>query len=166
MSEPLPFRASDPVIGEDLIQVVVALFYRRIRGDRRLGPIFEAAIGGEWDRHLRTMCDFWSSVMRLSGRYKGNPMQAHGALPGLAPEDFDRWLTLFRETVREVCDPAVAARFTEHAERIAEALSDAVFRRPIAQDPLSFKDPLSLKAPPSLKDRDDPNPGVTDAPCR
>ena len=135
MSEPLRFRASDPVVSEDLIQAVVTLFYRRIRGDRRLGPIFEAAVGGEWDRHLRTMCDFWSSVMRLSGRYKGKPMQAHGALPGLVPEDFDRWLTLFRASVGEVCDPAVAARFIERAERIAEALSDAVFQPPSAQAP-------------------------------
>ena len=159
MSEPLRFRASDPVVSEDLIQAVVTLFYRRIRGDRRLGPIFEAAVGGEWDRHLRTMCDFWSSVMRLSGRYKGKPMQAHGALPGLVPEDFDRWLTLFRASVGEVCDPAVAARFIERAERIAEALSDAVFQPPSAQDPLALK-------PPTPQDRDDPNPGVTDAPCR
>jgi hemoglobin len=35
---------------------------------------------------------------------------------------FDRWLALFEETAREVCQPAAAERFIERARRVAESL--------------------------------------------
>jgi hemoglobin len=39
---------------------------------------------------------------------------------------FDRWLALFRETVRELCPPAAQTHFIERAERIAESLEMGV----------------------------------------
>ena len=55
--EPLPQYATD-----DQIETLVATFYARIRRDEVLGPIFLTAIGEDWTAHLKTMCDFWSSV--------------------------------------------------------------------------------------------------------
>ena len=87
----------------------------------KMGPIFEAAVE-DWEAHLAKLCDFWSSVVLMSGRYHGTPMQAHARLPGIDAVHFSRWLELWRETAGEVCPPAAAALFIDRAERIAQSL--------------------------------------------
>ncbi|HEY4123707.1 MAG TPA: group III truncated hemoglobin [Rhizomicrobium sp.] len=67
-------RPIDDHIGEDVIRKLVFGFYVKVRKDDVLGPIFARAIGDDWDPHLEKMCDFWSSVMCMTGRYKGKPM--------------------------------------------------------------------------------------------
>ena len=114
-SAPLPHYATD-----DQIETLVARFYARIRSDAELGPIFHAAIGADWTAHLKTMCDFWSSVMNTSGRYK--PIPAHIKLNGIEPRHFERWLRLFSETAHALFDPNLASMFVQRAERIAESL--------------------------------------------
>jgi hemoglobin len=114
---PLPQLATD-----DQIETLVATFYARIRTDAELGPIFMAAIGEDWTAHLKTMCDFWSSVMNTTGRYKGKPIPAHVKLPGIEPRHFERWLKLFAETAHGLFGAELAAQFMERAERIAESL--------------------------------------------
>lgn len=108
-------------ITEAMIRELVVRFYARVRADPSLGPIFEAAVA-DWDAHLDKLCDFWSSVTLMTGRYKGAPMAAHAALPGLTGAHFDRWLELFRDTARATCPPAAAALFMDRAERIAHSL--------------------------------------------
>lgn len=140
MASPPLRRPLDPTITEALIAAVVERFYAKVRRDPRLGPIFAEAIGENWEPHLEKMCDFWSSVMRLSGRYKGKPVQAHidllrfapqgSALHDLAPRDFALWLGLFHETVHELCAPRVAALFMARAEKIAASLKLGMFSRP------------------------------------
>ena len=115
--EPLPQYASD-----DQIETLVATFYARIRQDDVLGPIFLAAIGEDWTAHLKTMCDFWSSVMNTSGRYKGKPIPAHVKLPGIEPRHFEHWLRLFSATAHALFEADLAAMFVQRAERIAEGL--------------------------------------------
>jgi hemoglobin len=108
-------------IDEAMIGDLVQAFYGRVRADERLGPIFAAAVH-DWDEHLAKLCDFWSSVVLMTGRYKGTPMVTHAALPGLAGMHFDHWLDLFRATARDRCPPAAAALFIDRAERIAQSL--------------------------------------------
>ena len=67
------------------------------------------------------MCEFWSSVSLMSGRYHGTPMVKHQPLPVDAAH-FDRWLDLFETTAYEVCPPEAAAHFVERARRIASSL--------------------------------------------
>ena len=86
-----------------MIIEVVHGFYRRIRQDQTLGPIFERVIADGWDSHLSKMCDFWSSVLLMSGRFHGTPMAAHLKIDGLGPQHFALWLRMFRETVTELC---------------------------------------------------------------
>src|SRR3546814_10094289 len=85
------------------------------------------------------MCDFWSSVTLVSGRYEGRPMAAHLRLKGVRPEHFDLWLRLFRQTAGEVCSGDVAAVFILRAERIAESFQLGMFFRP--ENPGSFPPP-------------------------
>jgi hemoglobin len=135
-----PMRVSpSPQAGavtETMIHDLVHEFYRRIRADEVLGPIFARAIGPEenWGPHLAKMCDFWSSVMLMSGRYHGKPMVAHMKVKSIRPEHFAHWLTLFEEAAHDVAGPEAGAVFTEKAKRIAHSLQLGLFFRPEEAD--------------------------------
>lgn len=126
-------------VTEDIIQKLVHAFYAKVRVDPELGPIFNRVIGEDWGPHLAKMCDFWSSVMLMSGRYKGNPMVAHMRIKTIRPEHFGRWLALFHATARELCAPKMAEAFIARAENIARSLQMGMFYRaekyPSAQRP-------------------------------
>ena len=107
-------------IDEAMIRRLVHAFYRHVRADAFLGPVFETRIK-DWDTHLARMCQFWSSVALMSGAYHGQPMDKHLPLPVDAAH-FDRWLELFVATAREICSANAAEHFIERARRIAESL--------------------------------------------
>lgn len=103
------------------IVTLVHHFYRRVRQDETLGPIFDAHID-DWDEHLERMVSFWSSLLRRAGTYSGTPMPRHVALPGIEGAMFTRWLELFGETLAEFDNPAFAAQANDFAQRIARSL--------------------------------------------
>jgi len=103
-----------------MIERLVRRFYARVRDDAMLGPIFAAKIE-DWEAHLQKMFAFWSSVALMSGRYHGQPMARHLALP-IDARHFDRWLALFAQTANDVCPQAAAEHFILLARRIAESL--------------------------------------------
>ncbi|MGB6241689.1 MAG: group III truncated hemoglobin [Castellaniella sp.] len=109
------------VCTEDDIVTLVHHFYRRVRQDDVLGPIFDAHID-DWDEHLERMVRFWSSLLRRSGTYSGTPMPHHIALPGLNGPMFVRWLDLFRDTLGEFDNPAFVQQAQDFAHRIARSL--------------------------------------------
>src|SRR3954463_12681400 len=104
-------------IDETLIRTQVHTFYGRVRTHPVLGPIFNAAVE-DWDEHLAKLCDFWSSVLLMTGRFKGSPMAAHAARPDIRDEHFALWLALFEEVAREICEPPAADLFIEKAHLI------------------------------------------------
>ena len=118
-----------PGIDRAFIGRLVREFYRRVRADERLGPIFAGVISEEWEPHLEKMTDFWSAVILKNGAYSGRPVPAHLKLKQVREEDFDIWLRIFRRTASDLCDPEVAAVFVERAERIAQSLKLAMFFR-------------------------------------
>jgi hemoglobin len=129
--------AQDPSApSEETIRNLVHAFYAKVRKDAELGPVFDRAIA-DWAPHLEKMCDFWSSVMRTSGRYHGNPMLAHMRLKAVQPPHFARWLALFRETAREVCSAGEADAFIHRSENIARSLQLGMFYRPNAPSTLT-----------------------------
>lgn len=109
-------------VTESMIADLVHAFYAKARRDPELGPIFNRVIGDGWDEHLAKLCDFWSSVLLATGRFKGSPMQAHVRIPDLDRRHFTRWLTLFSETARDVCPAPAADLFMAKAAMIAESL--------------------------------------------
>lgn len=115
------------VLDETMICSVVHGFYDEIRRDELLGPIFHQRIGrDEWPAHLSKMCNFWSASLLRTARYEGRPLPPHLAIEGLGEAHFRRWLKLFRDTVRRICPPEVAALFIERALRIAHSFRLAV----------------------------------------
>jgi hemoglobin len=130
MSADEPLRPAGPRVGpgaavgvtEEMIHAVVHAFYGEVRADPALAPIFERAIGDEWDAHLAKMCDFWSAVLLMTGRFRGQPMVAHARQPQIRATHFARWLQLFRGTVERLCPPQAAALFVNRAEMIGQSL--------------------------------------------
>lgn len=108
-------------VDERMIGALVEQFYAAVRQDTVLGPIFETRIEN-WDEHLEKLKAFWSSVVLMSGRYKGRPMPVHAAISEITDAHFERWLALFAETAERVCPPEAAALFIDRAKRIAESL--------------------------------------------
>ncbi len=110
-------------VTEPMIEKLVHTFYARVRRDPLIGPIFNAAIA-DWDTHLVKLCDFWSSVTLMTGRYKGTPMRVHAELPGISHEHFARWLALFQATALTTCPAEAAQLFIDRSQphcRIAAA---------------------------------------------
>ena len=111
-------------VTEEMIRAVVDRFYDKVRADAVLGPIFDGHIGDRWNVHMPKMYDFWSSVLLMTGRFKGAPMRVHATMAHeVGDGHFDRWLDLFGQTVTEVCPPPAAALFLEKARMIASSLS-------------------------------------------
>lgn len=112
--------ASRTGIDDAMIERLVRSFYGRAARDPVLAPIFDRHVE-DWDTHIAKLCDFWSSVALMTGRYHGTPMSTHMVLP-LSRDAFTRWLMLFSQAAREVCPEPAAAHFIERAERIADSL--------------------------------------------
>jgi len=115
--------ADESGIDETMIALQVRRFYEAARLDPVLGPVFARVT--DWESHLARITDFWSSVVLMSGRYHGNPLEAHRPLP-LEEKHFARWLQLWRATAVQTCPPPAAARFTLLSERIAASLLRAL----------------------------------------
>ncbi len=131
MERPEPVRSDRLLISpghavgitEEMIHEVVHGFYGRIRQDPALSPIFNSVIAADaWPAHLQKMCDFWSSVILMSGRFHGAPMLAHLRIDNISARHFARWLHLFAETVSELCPPEAAEIFVQRSRMIAQSL--------------------------------------------
>ena len=106
-------------IDDAMIERLVRTFYGRVQADPLIGPVFAARIE-DWEAHMLKLCAFWSSVALMTGRYHGQPMQAHLELP-VAAEHFDRWISIFETTANELCPPVAATHFIDRARRIADS---------------------------------------------
>lgn len=124
-----------------ILEQLVHEFYAKVRQDDLLSPIFEAGVS-DWTTHLAKLTDFWSSVALMTGRYHGQPMQAHLRLP-VQSKHFSRWLELFEETAHAVCTPDGAELVITRAKTIAGAIETNI---------TDINDGVGLTpTPPSLK---------------
>lgn len=116
-------------VAEAELARLIPAFYDRVRADPLLAPLFDAAVD-DWPAHLTRLTDFWSSVMLGSGRYKGNPVARHlEHRAAMTPEQFTRWLALWRETTDAMMPEGAARLLQDKAERIAESLRLALWFR-------------------------------------
>jgi len=104
---------------EDVVKLVYT-FYDKVRADELLGPVFDKAIA-DWTPHLQIMCNFWSTMLLYSGKYKGDPMSKHFSLP-IDPSHFSQWLSLFNGTVDTLFQGEVADNAKARAKNIARIM--------------------------------------------
>lgn len=120
------------------IRRLIPAFYAKLRNDPTLGPVFEDAIGRNWEAHIETVCSFWLHVTGLDRRYDTrNFIRAHLRRPAIRAELLPLWLSHFRETAGELCTPSQADALTDIARRMAETLEISLGKRDgEARDPI------------------------------
>jgi len=100
--------------GEDIV-LLVNSFYSKVKDDELLAPKFRHL---DWEKHLPTMYNFWSSMLLGDQRYQGNPFEKHLSL-SIDSSHFDRWLKLFTQTVDEHFAGTKAVETKSRAQSIA-----------------------------------------------
>lgn len=84
--------------GLEDIKVMVDHFYGQVAQDELLAPIFFYRLSDNWGAHLEKMYTFWHAALFGVSGYRGNPFAAHATMP-VAAGHFERWLSLFNQTV-------------------------------------------------------------------
>lgn len=99
------------------IQLFVNQFYQKVKEDVLIGPIFLEKIE-DWEPHLNKMYAFWNAAIFGVPGFKGNPFAKHAPL-GLNPPHFERWITLFNETIDSNFKGEVATDTKNRAQLMA-----------------------------------------------
>lgn len=122
---------------EAAIEKCVRLFYAKAHADPLLGPVMTAAIA-DFERHVTTVCDFWSRALLGTERYQGKAFPAHVGLP-ITPEHFERWLGLFAEAAGSELPAPQATAAVDKAQHMAKSFMAGLF-------PFESPHMLSLRA--------------------
>lgn len=85
------------IAGLEDIVLFVNNFYTRVQEDELIGPVFNGVISN-WQPHLDRMYSFWNAVLFGVPGFKGNPFARHAPL-AIETRHFDRWLSLFNQTI-------------------------------------------------------------------
>jgi len=95
-----------PLTDREDIYLLVTSFYKKIRKDPVLGPIFNSIIV-DWESHFIVLTDFWESQLLIRRTYLGNPIEVHQEVDSkmnytITSEHFGLWLNLWFETLDEL----------------------------------------------------------------
>ncbi len=114
-------------ITRENVKLLVDQFYGRVHDDAILGSVFTRALGTDWTDHLEKLTEFWSTIVLGTRSFHGNVYGKHMALEGITPKHFQRWLSLFEETITTLFDANAAAQFRTMAHRVASSLQIGFF---------------------------------------
>ena len=99
-------HSKSPLENREDIYLLVTSFYKKIRKDKVLGPIFNSIIV-DWEAHYEILTDFWESQLLVRRKYLGNPIEVHQQVDSkmnnsITSEHFGLWLNLWFETLDEL----------------------------------------------------------------
>lgn len=88
------------------LELLVKVFYDKVRKDEELGPIFNGIIT-DWEPHLEKITDFWEQHLFGVQKYQGNPIEAHNTVDakmnyGITVHNFGTWLFYWMQTLDEL----------------------------------------------------------------
>lgn len=117
----------------DDVQLLVEMFYRKIRKDNVLGPIFSTIIT-DWESHLTLLTDFWETQLFLKRKYYGNPVTAHQEVDdkmnhSITSEHFGLWLNLWFATIDELFEGETAWVAKNRAQKMSTMLFIQIFQQ-------------------------------------
>lgn len=104
------------------LETLMEQFYRKAFADDLIGHYFTEVVKVNLEKHIPVIVDFWESVLFDQGGYQGNVMQVHQHLHQLSAfrdEHFQRWVTLFKQTVDELFAGDASEKLKQRAESIA-----------------------------------------------
>lgn len=107
------------------IELLVNEFYKKVRANKILGPIFDDIAKLDWENHLPIMYSFWSSMLLGEQSYTRNPMTKHIQLSKIATlgeTEFSEWLALFHQTTDELYSGPIASEAKQRAANIARLM--------------------------------------------
>jgi hemoglobin len=95
-----------PLANREDIYLLVTTFYKKIRKEPVLGPIFNSIIV-DWESHFEVLTDFWESQLLVRRTYLGNPIEVHQQVDSkmnhtITSEHFGLWMNLWFETLDEL----------------------------------------------------------------
>jgi hemoglobin len=106
------------ILSLDDVKLLVDSFYTKVRKDELIGPIFDDRIQDRWPQHLAKMYTFWQTVLLGEHTYYGSPFPPHSKLP-VEKIHFERWLSLFSQTLDELFDGETAKQAMWRANKMA-----------------------------------------------
>jgi hemoglobin len=119
------------------IAEMVRRFYADVTMDDLLGPMFNDVARVDWGEHLPKLTAFWCrALLDLTG-YVGNPFRAHALVhdkQAFSPAHFERWLTLFHETLELGWTGPNADRAAELADNVARVHSQHLIGHAVSTD--------------------------------
>jgi hemoglobin len=134
VQRPAPTRDLDT---PEEIAEMVRRFYADVAQVGLLGPMFNEVARVDWSEHLPKLTAFWCRALLGLPGYSGNPFRAHAlvhARQAFTAEHFDRWLSLFHDTVELGWVGPSADRALELAENVARVHRQQLVGVPVAVD--------------------------------
>lgn len=104
------------------IRIFVDDFYMRVKEDELLSPIFNYRLSTHWGPHLEKMYAFWNAALFGEKGYNGNPFMKHATME-LDPVHFERWLSMFNDSIDKHFEGPVADDAKKRAEIMAAMFS-------------------------------------------
>jgi hemoglobin len=107
------------------IEILMSRFYEKLLVDDQVGFIFNDIVKIDLESHLPILADFWETTIFHKVVYKGNVLKIHQDLyekVQLTNSHFERWLTLFNESVDELFKGNTADQFKIKALSIATVM--------------------------------------------
>lgn len=97
----------EDISGIEDIKLMVNVFYKKVREDDLLAPIFNFRLSTHWEPHLEKMYAFWNAALFGVKGYNGQPFIKHATMD-LEEEHFKRWMSMFNETIDTYFEGPVA----------------------------------------------------------
>lgn len=110
-------RTRKEITDSNDIRLLVDTFYNRASNDQLLAPIFQKRIPDS--NHLEPLYTYWQTTLLEEDTDQRIPFPKHADLP-LTHQHFDRWLSLFHQTVDELFIGPLAETAKFRAIRMSE----------------------------------------------
>jgi hemoglobin len=110
------------ILNNEDVRHLVEVFYSKVLKDESLMPFFKHL---DFEAHLPKMIHFWSFVLLDEPGYTTNVVEKHLNMP-LEPVHFQRWLSLFNETIDELFEGEKVELAKQRAAVIAWTIESKV----------------------------------------
>ncbi len=135
VKRPAPTRDLDT---PEEIAEMVRRFYADVAQDELLGPMFNDVAQVDWSEHLPKLAAFWCRALLGLPGYVGNPFRAHALVNDKVPftrAHFERWLSLFHETIELGWVGPSADRAGQLADNVARVHSQQLIGEQVSLVP-------------------------------
>ena len=107
------------------IEALMVSFYSVAMNDDVIGHFFTQVVPLDLGKHIPLITNFWETVLFDTAAYRGNVFGVHEHIHTLfsfEDKHFERWVTLFKQTVDGFFAGANAEKIKQRAESIATVM--------------------------------------------